>query len=251
VWDPRTSTTPVAEWEVLQDNQRSLGMVTSVVLKKNSENSTVFVVSGHEDGSVAISDVRKMRYALNFCYLSLELCILCEVLCKSLVNNITTQYFRLKSVVIVNPYSRGVVMIICTGIVLMIATQLCYSGSCLILFSFLPVVFVFCYTSALFTFHTGVSSIALRSDQKIVVSGHWDNTVRLYDRKKLKCLAILRWVFRNQFLFDSSLYFRYHKENVFAVKFGKSNTPEKTLFASSSKDHQIAIWDLFADTYNE
>jgi hypothetical protein len=61
VWDPRTSTSPIADWEVLQDNRKSLGMLTSVSLKKGSDNSATYVVSGHEDGSVAVSDIRKMR----------------------------------------------------------------------------------------------------------------------------------------------------------------------------------------------
>jgi WD40 repeat protein len=83
-------------------------------------------------------------------------------------------------------------MIICTVIGWMKTMQPLRSGSYLTPYSFLPVVIIFLYYSEVFTFPIGVSSISLRSDEKVVVSGHWDNTVRLYDRKKLKCLAILR-----------------------------------------------------------
>ena len=38
----------------------------------------------------------------------------------------------------------------------------------------------------------GSSSTSYRSDGKLLVTGHWDNTVRLFDAKKLKPLALLK-----------------------------------------------------------
>lgn len=38
----------------------------------------------------------------------------------------------------------------------------------------------------------GTSSITMRSDERIIASSHWDGTVRLFDRKKMKCLGIFR-----------------------------------------------------------
>jgi WD40 repeat protein len=88
-------------------------------------------------------------------------------------------------------------------------------------------------------FLLGTSSIHIRSDDRIIASSHWDKTIRLFDRKKMKCLAILR----------------YHNEVVTGVKFARkqndNNPQRKGWFASCSKDGQIALWDLFADTYLE
>jgi len=72
----------------------------------------------------------------------------------------------------------------------------------------------------------GTSSIKMRSDGRIIASGHWDGTVRLFDTKKLKPLAVLR----------------YHRESVFGIDFGPSGS-----FASASKEGNIAVWSLYAD----
>eukprot|EP01038_Epipyxis_sp_PR26KG_P007733 gene7733-10508_t len=90
--------------------------------------------------------------------------------------------------------------------------------------------------------YEGTSSIKYRNDGRIIVSGHWDATIRIYDQKKLKPLAVLR----------------HHRESVLAIAFASNssnNTPTdndviaKTTFASASKDGSIAFWSLFADTY--
>ena len=43
-------------------------------------------------------------------------------------------------------------------------------------------------------FLAGTSCIRHRSDGRLVVSTHWDYTVRIFDQKRLKPLAILRYV---------------------------------------------------------
>ena len=48
-----------------------------------------------------------------------------------------------------------------------------------------------CLSSLLFTVE-GTSSIRHRSDGRIVVTGHWDNSFRIYDTKRMKPLAVVR-----------------------------------------------------------
>lgn len=46
--------------------------------------------------------------------------------------------------------------------------------------------------SALVNKAKGCSSCRYRGDARILVSGHWDHTVRIFDTKRLKPLAVLR-----------------------------------------------------------
>lgn len=43
------------------------------------------------------------------------------------------------------------------------------------------------------TLFAGTASVAVRADARVLLSGHWDGTVRLFDTKRLKPLAILRY----------------------------------------------------------
>ncbi|KAJ1421128.1 WD40-repeat-containing domain protein [Ochromonadaceae sp. CCMP2298] len=148
----------------------------------------------------------------------------------------------------------------------------------------------------------GTSCARYRSDGRLLASAHWDCSVRIFDRKRLKPLAILRQ----------------HRESVYAVDFADApphctNAPEAavearaeaaeaeaeggaetgaegeaaaeaeaaergadvfrlsasssasaftglshsvggvggtgSLFATGSKDHTVAVWDLFASSY--
>jgi len=73
--------------------------------------------------------------------------------------------------------------------------------------------------------HGGISDIKIRQDQRIFASAGWDKRVRIYNWRKHKPLAILK----------------YHSESIFAVDFNF-----KTQFlASASKDKKIAIWLLY------
>ena len=78
----------------------------------------------------------------------------------------------------------------------------------------------------------GTSSVALRLDGKLLASGHWDSTVRIFDTKDLRPLAVLR----------------HHRDCVFSVAWappvGPSSGTGQTL-ASASKDGTIALWNLF------
>eukprot|EP01041_Mallomonas_annulata_P002346 gene2346-4559_t len=77
----------------------------------------------------------------------------------------------------------------------------------------------------------GIGAVKYRCDGRLIVTANWDNTVRVYDNKRLKPLAVLR----------------HHKDSVFSVDFGLPNTSTCGLFASGSKDCTIAIWDLYSD----
>jgi len=81
----------------------------------------------------------------------------------------------------------------------------------------------------------GTSSISVRCDGRLIASGHWDKTVRLYDAKRLKPLAVLH----------------HHKESVFGLGFGIRGTASQGLLASSSKDGLIALWDILAGTMKD
>lgn len=48
----------------------------------------------------------------------------------------------------------------------------------------MPVLFV--------CFFSGTGCVKYRSDGRIIVSAHWDGTVRVFDQKRLKPLAVLR-----------------------------------------------------------
>lgn len=72
----------------------------------------------------------------------------------------------------------------------------------------------------------GVGCTKIRNDGRILVSGHWDNSVRIFSTKKLKPLAIMR----------------HHIESVYSADF----MMEQPIFATGSKDRTIAIWSLFA-----
>jgi WD40 repeat protein len=75
----------------------------------------------------------------------------------------------------------------------------------------------------------GTSSIKYRCDGRLLVSGHWDNSVRVWEAKtsRLKPLAVLN----------------HHRDCVFAVDIA----PTGKEFLSGSKDGTIAVWDLYAD----
>jgi len=98
---------------------------------------------------------------------------------------------------------------------------------------------------------TGTSSVRIRGDGRIVASGHWDSTVRIFALKggnsagggnknnkgpSLKPLAVLT----------------HHTASVFSVAFrGGTDIPGGAagVFATASKDSTIAVWALYANTY--
>ena len=79
----------------------------------------------------------------------------------------------------------------------------------------------------------GTSSIQIRNDGRIAVSGHWDSTIRIYQLKNnkslLRPLAVLT----------------HHRESVFGVAF--SPNPNGGIFATCSKDTTIAVWSVYAN----
>ena len=79
----------------------------------------------------------------------------------------------------------------------------------------------------------GSSCVKYRSDGRIVASAHWDSTVRLFDTKKMKPIAILR----------------HHTGSVYAVDFGPKNTAYQSHFVTAGKDNNICLWNTFDSTY--
>lgn len=79
---------------------------------------------------------------------------------------------------------------------------------------------------------TGASSVAVRQDSKIVASGGWDGTIRVFSWKTMKPLV----------------YLNFHKATINCLKFydGKSQKHSK-LLAAGSKDKRITLWSLYRD----
>ncbi|CAM6049931.1 unnamed protein product [Sphagnum compactum] len=71
----------------------------------------------------------------------------------------------------------------------------------------------------------GIGDIAIRGDDKLVATAGWDHRVRIYDYKRRKPLAILR----------------YHTETVTGVTFRE----DMKWMATSSRDSTIALWSLY------
>ncbi|XP_024358152.1 protein DECREASED SIZE EXCLUSION LIMIT 1 isoform X2 [Physcomitrium patens] len=71
----------------------------------------------------------------------------------------------------------------------------------------------------------GIGDIALRGDDKIFATSGWDHRVSIYDYRRRKPLAFLK----------------YHKEIVNGVAFSE----DKKWLASGSKDSTVALWSLY------
>ncbi len=91
-----------------------------------------------------------------------------------------------------------------------------------------------------------------RCDGKLFVSGHWDGTVRLYDSKKFKPLAILKYVeahipnfiISDEYMCVFLYVYSHHRLSVFSIAFAPNHSG---MFASGSKDGTIALWNIYAD----
>jgi len=79
----------------------------------------------------------------------------------------------------------------------------------------------------------GTSVARLRSDGRLLFTGHWDCSVRLWDTKRLKPLAVVR----------------FHRDSVYAGDFAPAG-PAGHWLATGGKDGCVALWDLLADSYS-
>ena len=73
----------------------------------------------------------------------------------------------------------------------------------------------------------GVSSVRIRDDERIFATAGWDRRVRIFDFRKLRPLAVLR----------------FHTDNVHAVAFGP--VAPAGLLASGAKDSRVALWSMY------
>jgi WD40 repeat protein len=79
----------------------------------------------------------------------------------------------------------------------------------------------------------GTSVVRLRSDGRLLFTGHWDCSVRLWDTKRLKPLAVVR----------------FHRDSVYAGDFAPAG-PAGHWLATGGKDGCVALWDLLAHSYS-
>lgn len=75
----------------------------------------------------------------------------------------------------------------------------------------------------------GAGAIRFRHDGKLVASARWDHTIRIFEAKRLKPLAILR----------------FHRGSVYTLEYIKYGALQG-YFVSGSKDSTIAVWDVYA-----
>lgn len=83
----------------------------------------------------------------------------------------------------------------------------------------------------------GTAAVRMRRDGRLLVSAHWDHTLRLWDRR-LRPLGVLR----------------HHRDSVFAVDFERGEDGAEmqcgSLFASGAKDGSVAVWSALKETFN-
>ena len=75
----------------------------------------------------------------------------------------------------------------------------------------------------------GAGAIRYRHDGKLVASARWDHTIRIFEAKRLKPLAVLR----------------FHRGSVYTSEYIKHGSLQG-YFVSGSKDSTIAVWDVYA-----
>ena len=81
--------------------------------------------------------------------------------------------------------------------------------------------------------HAGVSSVTCRHDGRIFASACWDGSVRVFDSKRLRPLAVLS----------------HHTGSAYALAFAPLNTPASVggpgMLASGGKDAHIVITSIY------
>ena len=77
----------------------------------------------------------------------------------------------------------------------------------------------------------GIGDVCVRNDGRVVGTGGWDGSVRVFHARRAKPLAVLK----------------HHKRAVAAVAF----SAETGMLASGGRDGVIALWDVYRDERNE
>lgn len=207
VWDIRSPHSPSMKLQppVMKETDefgsRSFGIVTSLTMTSGVEENTS-ILAGYEDGSVCVYDLKTKR---------------CEKVLKLHAEPIFSITASLDGSIVATGGGDDIIKLTCSANQdFSTVNEVTNSSS---RDAKLPA--------------AGTSSMRFRSDGRILVSGHWDNCVRLFDRKKLKTLATLR----------------YHRKTVQAVAFSPA-PPDGTgsPFVSGCSDGLIAYWDLFQDS---
>eukprot|EP00128_Syssomonas_multiformis_P012346 Colp12_sorted_trinity150504_noHs@14186 len=75
----------------------------------------------------------------------------------------------------------------------------------------------------------GIANVAFRHDTKIIATAGWDHRIRIFKRKGLQPLAVLKQ----------------HTDTVSAVCFSHPHSRFGTLLAAASRDERISVWSLY------
>lgn len=174
----------------LQNQTKSSGMCMAVqAFTQPNAEGFLNIVAGYEDGSMAIWDLRsvKMPYLTTRFHQEPVLSLALDCPCHGGVSGAADD----KTIFFTIDYQQNVC----------------------------------CLRKEIVHGHPGIADISFRRDDKIVATAGWDRRVRIYDYRRSRALATLK----------------YHADLVNAVSF----SDDCKLLTSASKDGTIALWSLY------
>lgn len=197
LWDVRTPSSPVMVYSPVDSGIMNTGMTMSLLFRATKDQAAQHIIGGYEAGHIVAYDTRSSR-----------------LLCSKQTHE--EPILSLDSC----PRSDHVIS---TG-----ADDLLYQN---LLSTPGEDVAVWKTNNAIELPSRGGTCIRYRCDGRILACARWDHTVRVFDWKRLKPIAILR----------------YHRLTVSAVEFIEDG-PFKGYFVSGSKDTSIVLWNSFIES---